>query len=168
MISNYFDVSEGRECSERRVKEAEAPIIKKKCKKCPAIISYRKGMPPIKECADCRDGPPKFVITDDDLDPKYRDKKRIKTDANDGPPMTNCRKCGAEFPQKPRQRLCDNCGRKGWVKNTIENKCIDCGVGVGSMSRKKKRCDDCGHKNILKTARENNKKKRLTMAKSVV
>ena len=33
-----------------------APIIKRKCDGCDAIIHFRKDQPIIKECVDCRDG----------------------------------------------------------------------------------------------------------------
>ena len=133
MINNYADPSNGTECTEKREKLDYGPMIKRKCKKCPAIICYRKGMTARKLCADCQDGIPYKAPTTSD----YGD--------DIGVPATDFDfDIGADYEEEyipPLEKKA-----KATAPVVIENKdtkCAECGKAITRKSRKQLYCDEC-------------------------
>ena len=170
-MNNSADPSNGLECSEKRDKIDYGPMIKRKCKKCPAIICYRKGMKAKKLCADCQDGIPYKIDETADYDddtkcseyiPPLEKKAKVKATA----PVvienkdTKCAECGKPITRKSRKRLyCDECvmernKRKGAERykrmkegtvryvDSVISYCQICGDKIAS-ERKRKFCPPC-------------------------
>ena len=157
-------------------REDMAPVLL--CADCRDGIKHKKPIEvksDVRECYDC------FAPIDknaknkrcDDCHEKYKQRQEVikelptktktkkKTAITIRPSKIICNKCGTEFDYVPRAKLCEGCRiKKGKIKNTTENICVDCGKGVGNLNRRRQRCDACAYVRKIKISSEKLKERR--------
>ena len=143
--------------TEYEVEEKRAPWVKRKCDGCEAIVWYRKNMPVIKKCVDCRDGITQKKIID--IDSKENRKSNGQWHSATKRRLDDKMKALVDYESrglKYKKVKADKINKEKKVKvdkKDIKYYCIDCGEG---LNRKKKRCDKCAYKHRLKMSNERN------------